>query len=247
MRPRLSVSAVSCLVLLAISATTVDSWAQARLDIFVTPIPNAPFSGTIEVQRSTVLRDASIATFKTVRDIHRDSRGRIYNESRTLLPLSSTDAPQLTGIHLYDPQTRISTFINPRKRTFSTSTVNRPPETVPPVFLNASPTGNSLPQNEFTREEDLGTREMEGLAVHGIRETQTIPAENSSTGNAIVITDEYWYSTDLRINVAIKHSDPRTGSVTMKVTRITREEPDPALLEVPQGYTPIRAAEKTSQ
>lgn len=247
MRSRVPVSVFSCLVLLAMTAATSDAWAQARLDIFVTPIPNAPFSGTISVERSTVMPDGSVARFKTVRDIHRDSRGRIYNESRTLLPLSSTETPQLVGVHLYDPQTRVSTFLNPMQRTFRSSTVNRPPETLPPVFLNASPTGNSLPQNEFTREEDLGNREMEGLAVHGIRENQTIPAESSRTGKEIVITDEYWYSADLRINMMLKHNDPRTGSVTMTVTRVSRAEPDPALLEIPQGYTPATGGAETSQ
>lgn len=245
MRSRWSVSVFPCLVLLAITAVTADAWAQARLDIFVTPVPNAPFSGTIDVQRSTVMHDGSVANFKTVRDIHRDGRGRIYNESRTLLPISSTETPQLVGIHLYDPQTRVSTFLNPLQRTFRTSTVNRPPETVPPVLLNASPTGNSLPQNEFTRQEDLGSREIEGLSVHGIRETQTIPAESGGTAKEIVITDEYWYSADLRINMVIKHSDPRTGSVTMTVTRVTRAEPDPALLEIPSGYTPAGGAPET--
>jgi hypothetical protein len=247
MRSRFSVSAVSWVLLLVITAAVSDASAQARLDVFVTPIPNAPFSGTINVERSTVLRDGSIARFKTIRNIHRDSRGRIYNESRGLLPASSTDTPQVVSIHLYDPQTRVSTVLNPRLRTFWTSTVNRPPETVPPVFLNASPTGNSLPQNEFTREEDLGTQEIEGLVVHGIRETQTIPAESGGTAKEIVITDEYWYSADLRINMVIKHSDPRTGAVTMTVIRVTRSEPDPALLQIPEGYTPARGGQETGQ
>lgn len=247
MRSRLSVSALGCLLVLIIVAAATGASAQARLDIFVTPFPNAPFSGTINVERSIVGRDGSTAQFKTVRYIHRDSRGRIYNESRTLLPASSTDTPQLVSIHLYDPQTRISTFVNPRERTFSQSTVNRPPETVPPVFLNASPTGNSLPQNEFTKEEDLGSREMEGLSVHGIREIQTIPAENSPTGKEIVVTDEYWYSADLRINMVLKHSDPRTGSVTMTVTGVTRAEPEPAVMEVPAGYTSAQGGQATNQ
>jgi hypothetical protein len=82
---------------------------------------------------------------------------------------------------------------------------------------------------------------MEGVPVHGVRETQIIPAENSGTGKEIVVSDEYWYSADLRINLVIKHSDPRTGSVTMTVTQVKRWEPDPSLLEVPQGYTPSGA------
>jgi len=98
------------------------------------------------------------------------------------------------------------------------------------------------PPNEFAKEEDLGIREMEGVSAHGVRQTQTIPAESSGTGAEIVITDEYWYSADLRINLMIKHSDPRTGSVTMTVTQISRTEPDAVFFDVPEGYRPPKGA-----
>lgn len=171
-----------------------------------------------------------------MRDIGRDSRGRIRNELRALVPVSDTKTPQIVGIHLYDPQSRISTMLNPQVRTFSTQIVNRPPATVPPALLDASPTGDTLPQNEFTKREDLGIRDVEGLPAHGVRETQTIPAESSGRDKEILITDEYWYSDDLRINLMIKHSDPRKGTVTMTVAQITRTEPEPALFEIPDGY-----------
>jgi hypothetical protein len=232
MRVRFSLTVISSLVVLAIICTVSDASAQ---DVFVTPIPNAPFNGVINVARSVVQPDGSIASFKTIRNIHRDSQGRIYNEGRALLPVSSTDTPEVVRIHLYDPQTRISTMLDPRQRTFWTTTVNRPPETVPPTLR----TGSSVLQNEFTREEDLGVHEMAGVPARGLRETQTIPAEKSGTGKEIAITDEYWYSDDLRINVMIKHSDPRTGTTTLTITQITREEPDPALFEIPDNYAAV--------
>jgi hypothetical protein len=243
MRVRFSVS-ISWLFLLVLIASGSVALGQAGLDVFVTPIPNAPFSGTINVARSIVNKDGSIVYYKTVRDIHRDSRGRIYTESRNLLPAASTDTPQVLGIHLYDPQTRTNTFLYPQNHTFVTGTVDRPPATAPPAFLQASPTGNALPQNEFTKEEDLGIQQMEGLPLHGIRETQTIP---NGSGKDILVVDEYWYSADLRINMVIKHNDPRTGGVIMTVTHVTRSEPDPALLEIPEGYAPARVGREASK
>jgi hypothetical protein len=235
MRSRFSLSAVSGLVLLAITAA-VSASAQ---DIFVTPIPNAPFTGVINVQRSVVHGDGSVQDFRTVREIGRDSRGRIFNQYRTMLPASDTSTPQVIQVLLYDPQTRTSTTLFTQRRVFRSGTVNRPPETQPPALLDASTTGNSIPRNEFTKEEDLGTRQMEGVPVHGVRETQTIPAEKSNTGKEIVTIDEYWYSADLRINMLVKHSDPRTGAITMTVIQVKRSEPDPALLEIPEGYKPF--------
>jgi hypothetical protein len=39
----------------------------------------------------------------------------------------------------------------------------------------------------------------------------------------------------------IRHNDPRTGSVTMIVSGVTRVEPDPALLQIPEGYVSAAA------
>jgi hypothetical protein len=247
MRWRFCLTAVSSLLFLAIATGATDALAQARLDVFVTPIPNAPFSGVVNVQRSIVQRDGSVAGFKTSRHIGRDSRGRIYNESRRLLPVSSTQTPEVLSILLYDPQTRVSTSLYPQRRAYSMSTVDRPPATAPPALLQASITGYSLPRNEFTKEEDLGVREMEGVPVHGVREIQTIPADNSGTGSEMLVSDEYWYSDDLRINLVLKHSDPRTGTVTMTVSQVKRTEPDPALFEIPHDYTSARAGQGTNR
>lgn len=219
--------------LVAFAALSVASFAQ---DIFVTPVPNAPFSAVIDVQRSFVQPDGGAENTKTIREIARDSQGRIYNEGRELLPASSSDTPRIRRIHLYDPQTRMSAFLDPTQKTYWTMIVNRPPATVPPAMA-ASPSGNALPASEFAKKQDLGTREMEGLTVHGTRETQTIPAASSGTGKEVIVTDEYWYSEDLRINLQIKHDDPRMGSVTMRVTQVTRREPDPGLFEIPPGYS----------
>jgi len=202
-------------------------------DIFVTPIANAPFTAVVQVERSSVRPDGSLQAAKTLRQIARDSRGRIYNEARTLIPVSSKETPQVRSIHLYDPETRISTMLDTEQQTFWTMTVRRPPATAPPA-LEATPAGETLEPSEFARKEDLGTEEIGGIPAHGIREVQTIPAQDN--GKPIVVTDEYWYCDDLRINLMIKHNDPRTGSATLTVTQVERTEPDRAMFEIPANY-----------
>jgi|SRR5215469_8827828 len=216
---------------LALSLTAPRLSAQD--DIFVTPIPNAPFSGVINVERS-IARQGTVMNLKTVRAIHRDSRGRIYNEYRTLQPASSSETPQVMHVLLYDPQTRTSTTLFPAQHAYRSTTTHRPPATTPPVFASFGP------QNDFTREEDLGGQEMQGLCVHGLRHTQTIRAGCSDKD--VVVSDEYWYSDDLRINLVLKHNDPRTGSVVMTITQVSRAEPDSALFQIPDGYTRPEAA-----
>lgn len=237
MHQRFSGATLSCLSVLLCASFVPLAVAQGT-DTFVTPIPNAPFSGVIDVQRSFVQPDGAVVDVKTIRQIARDSRGRIYNEGRELVPVSSSKIPKLTRIHLYDPQTRISTMIDPRHKTFWATLVNHPPSTVPPALLAASPVGDMLPANEFTKQEDLGMSDMEGVSVHGVRQTQTIPADDAGTVKDVVVTDEYWYSEELRINMQIKHNDPRLGAVTMTVTQVSRTEPDPRLFDIPNGYKP---------
>jgi hypothetical protein len=227
---------LSCAAFQAIMTLAPCAPAQDGPDIFVTPIPNAPFSAVVNGERSMVRRNGSVELLKTIREISRDSRGRIHNEARELLKASSNKTPQLLRIHLYDPQTRISTQIIPSKKIFWNITVNHPPATVPPNLVYSSPPGSSAPQNEFTKEDDLGVRDIDGVSAHGVRETQTVPAEYSGTGKEIQITDEYWYSEDLRINLIVKHSDPRMGTLTLTVGQMTRAEPDPALFAIPDGY-----------
>ena len=170
MPTRLSLTSVSCTVLLAVAISSTRASAQS---FFMTPIPNVPFSGVVKIERTIVRKDGSVMQFRSTLEVARDTRGRIHNELRALIPVSNTDMPELLNIHLYDPQTRISTDINVRKRTFWTRTMNHPPATEPPSIRFAAPDGNA-PPNEFTKQEDLGIREIEGVPAHGIRQTQTV-------------------------------------------------------------------------
>jgi len=77
---------------------------------------------------------------------------------------------------------------------------------------------------------------MENVLAHGIRVTRTVPAAASGTGKPVIVTDEYWYSDELHLNMLVKHDDPRTGLQTVSVTRLSRAEPDEAMFKVPTGF-----------
>jgi hypothetical protein len=77
---------------------------------------------------------------------------------------------------------------------------------------------------------------MENVAVHGTRQTRTIPPAVTGTGKEIVVTDEYWYSDELHMNMLTKHTDPRSGVQVVAITQVNRNEPDPALFQMPAGY-----------
>jgi hypothetical protein len=245
MRSRATLAGIVCSIFL-IFAAVPSGLAQSTSGIFITPVPDAPFTGVIKVDRTIVRPDGKVESLKTIRDTARDSRGRIYNVFRALVPADFAGTPPTIRVHFYDPQTRNYAYLYPNQHTYTTGTVNHPPA-AEPADLIASPAGNSVPLNQFTKQEDLGTQSIEGITAHGVRETQTIPAANSSTGSEVVLTDEYWYSDDLHMNVMVKHNDPRKGSVTMTITKATRTDPDPSLFQIPEGYKPAGGATARAQ
>jgi len=186
--------------------------------VFVTPIAGAPFSAVVKIESTQTLADGTVDVRKTINNIARDSQGRIYNERRALVPPSFAGVPPLESGHIFDPQTRINTFLNP-------NTHLARQQTIPPPPKRATPEGK-----------DLGTEFMENVSVRGIQQTRTIPATVSGTGKDVVIVDEYWYSDELHMNMLTRHMDPRTGVQTVTVTQVRREEPDSAIFEVPSGY-----------
>jgi len=85
--------------------------------------------------------------------------------------------------------------------------------------------------------EQLGKQMIEGVEAEGTRSTLTIPAGEIGNDRPIEIVTERWYSPELQLVVMTKHSDPRNGETTYKLTNINRSEPAKSLFEVPAGFT----------
>jgi len=85
--------------------------------------------------------------------------------------------------------------------------------------------------------EQLGKQIIEGVEAEGTRTTVTIPAGDIGNERPIEIVSERWYSPELQLVVMSKHSDPRNGETTYKLTNISRVEPAKSLFEVPAGFT----------
>jgi hypothetical protein len=199
--------------------------------IFVTPVPGAPLTALVELQSTQVLADGSTEVRKSTAKIARDSEGRIYNERRQLVSPSFTGNPPLLSFHIFDPASRLNTFLNPSTHIARQFASPAPAPVAEPI--SGSPVSARQPLVEG---EDLGTEIMESVLVHGTRKTRTVPATASGTGKPVVVTDESWYSDELHLNMLVKHHDPRSGQQTVTVTHVNRSEPDPAMFEVPAGY-----------
>ncbi|HEV2579123.1 MAG TPA: hypothetical protein VGU25_18095 [Acidobacteriaceae bacterium] len=202
---------------------------QTRIaGIYVTPIPNFPFSAEVEIVSHLQMPDGSDHVVMTTNHIARASSGRIYNERRRLVPAGFKGTPPLIESHIYDPSTRQNIFINPYLHLAREMTLRAPLPT--PAGLLPPQQQRKLPG---VTETDLGTQMLDGVELHGTRKQRTIPADFSGTGKPVVITDDYWYSPDLAIYMTIRHDDPRTGEQLVAVTHIDRTEPAAETFVVP--------------
>ena len=88
-----------------------------------------------------------------------------------------------------------------------------------------------------TKTEKLEPRSFDGVQAEGVRYTTTIAAGEIGNEQPIQIVNERWYSPELQVVVMTRHSDPRFGETTYRLTNITRSEPASTLFQVPSDYT----------
>src|SRR6185369_6285875 len=96
-----------------------------------------------------------------------------------------------------------------------------------------------------SRKESLGKQTIEGVEAEGTRSITTIAAGDVGNELPISIISESWYSAELQTVVMSKHSDPRVGENTYRLTNINRGEPAHSLFELPADYT-VKETERSN-
>lgn len=86
------------------------------------------------------------------------------------------------------------------------------------------------------RTESLGKKVIDGVEAEGTRNIVTIEAGEIGNERPIEIVDETWFSKEIEALVYSKHSDPRMGETTYRLTNIQRGEQPITLFEVPGDY-----------
>lgn len=203
--------------------------ASERVDgAHIPPIPGLSFSAKAEVETTQTLPDGTTVARRTFNIIARDFRGRTHNEMRAWTPADGSE-PHLTYSILFDPDTRAKTYLYPSTRLARQFILKAPAQTPTPA-VTANPLAPTI------QKEDLGTDFQDGLQLKGIRETKNYAPGTVGNDRPLSITNEYWYSADLHLNISVKRIDPRFGIQTVRITGLRRDEPDALLFEVPADY-----------
>jgi len=228
-------------------------------------VPGAPFSADATTTVVQTLGDGTRIEQKSSAKYFRDGTGRVRREqtvlgldnlnpsaaTRTIITFDSVPGDQMP--YLLDPEARtarqmpraialsnaagaLSTF---RLRTSSGNGANDLIDVIT-GFQGLTVARRGLPNDLRPMEEDLGSRQIEGVRASGHRTTTTIPQGRIGNDRPIQITDEQWYSPELSILISSRYSDPRTGVVEYKLANIVRSEPRADLFAVPSDYSVVQ-------
>ena len=223
-----------------------------RLNVESGLVKGAPYSADVVTDSVQTLGDGNRILRHTVARVYRDSEGRTRREA---------DRPNGTSeITISDPVAQTSWVLDTDRHTARQTPGRaalaadaakaleikaRALQGEMTVFLNGQFQAIALGQPGESRdqsvEEHLPSRIIEGLRVEGTRRTQTIAAGAIGNERPLVLMTEEWTSPDLKVLVLSEHSDPRTGTSTYKLVKVSRAEPSAALFQVPADYTVVTA------
>ena len=193
-----------------------------------TVVTGAPYSAVEVIQRRQTLADGNSISTKTQSNVYRDSQGRIRTEE-TMTRQSSTGETTRTMVTIFDP-------VGGYQYTLDSASMTARQSGLPRFFsgANARP-APPLPPNVTST--NLGTAVVNGVSATGTQLTETIPAGAIGNAQPIQIVRTTWVSTELKVPVQIKTTDPRFATTDMELTNITQAEPSASLFVVPAGYS----------
>jgi len=190
---------------------------ETLTSIAIPPLPNAPFSATVETEWTKYLADGSTLFTRNHRLIARDGVGRVFQERRTFVSKGSPIDPQVWRTELAEPSTHTVAYCDTRSHVCELRPYVAPAATVTPRVVS----------------ESLGSKMLNGLELIGTRETQTLGLLATGSDHPLSVIKEFWYSRQLGLNVLTTRTDPRSGKEVFTVTDIRQGEPDAALFALP--------------
>jgi hypothetical protein len=213
------------------------------------PLPHGPvltgaaYSAEVVYERIQTLADGTHITQKAQSTKqYRDSEGRTRVET-------SPGGAQVVEIHdsvsgfryLLDLQNLVAHRFAPPAESTSGDASYAQTARVDSSAANSAPARGITPTQTPTDRpqsstESLGSQTVEGVYVEGKKTTTTFPVGFMGNDRPLVRVMESWISSELKLTVVSKNSDPRMGESTMRLRNINRSEPDPALFGVPTDY-----------
>jgi hypothetical protein len=187
----------------------------------------------------------------------RSSSGKIMTEHHLGCQLGEDGRQHfLTTVNVNDPAEKTMTNWSLGPTPYKVATINhlRSASRVP---SSERPSPPSVAMQEarqaLAREsvrERLGHKTILGCDSVGTRSTRRIPAGEEGNELPLTVINEDWRCGELGISMLSIRDDPRVGKVTIEVTDVSRDEPDPSVFSPPADYVvfdpdaPVKEAQK---
>jgi hypothetical protein len=198
-------------------------------NISIPPISSAPFTAIVKAEVIRHLEDGTTLTIKNHRTVARDSSGRIFQERRLLTEDGDIRETPVTQLEFSDPTTHQLYICDPTGRACALHPYFEPSSLTSVLFQQSDKGG---PQSV-----NLGSAIINGVDTIGTRETSVISPTGTGSHRTFSVTKEFWYSSQLGINMVTRRFDPRFGTQIFEVTNLILGEPDAKLFELPPGAT----------
>ncbi len=191
------------------------------------------------------LADGTTLTHRTVVRKWRDNQGRFRRESAEI---QGDETPEFQRASLIDPVN--NTFVNLNLERKTATIYHLPDHGLDALHPYVDQFDKDIPAlpGVQVKVEKLGGKTIEGVYAEGRRVTRFRPAGTVTLGNdkPIVGVSDRWIAQDLKILLVSTMDDPRHKEVS-QVTKLDRNEPDPALFQIPADFTVREVSADSSQ
>jgi hypothetical protein len=198
-----------------------------------------PYTATIVTTRDQTLADGNTIHLETTTMQARDSQGRTRTEHQIGVASSAADAKVMVTVMDPVSETYTSWVVGSGVANVRSMHPSSPATGPRTSASSGTATGNeaiSAPRDEV-KNENLGTREFQGVEATGRRTTRTIPAGQEGNAEPIVSTHETWQARSLNLVMLSISESPKDGKRMSTVTELQQGEPDNALFQPPPDYT----------
>jgi hypothetical protein len=241
-RPAAALFVITAFVLPAYSQTksaTGTGSVSFSVGLSGTGIKGFPYSAEFVTETVQTLADGTRITSQQKQVQTRDSQGRTRQEVYFPDSVGADQQPaQPVFVMIMDPIGGRFIHLNMRQKTANVNEfgIHAEPSPVPRKEPPAQTAIHRGSTGHDVSNEKLGGETIDGLYAEGTRTTEVIRAGSEGNDRDFTVVTEDWFSPELKIEVLNKRTDPRTGVTTTKVENLNRDEPDPALFEVPPDY-----------
>jgi hypothetical protein len=201
-------------------------------------VTGAPYSAVETLTTQQKFADGnSVNTSRSIQRA-RDGAGRTYS-SENITPAAATGKAPYTRTTIIDPVAGVRYELDSSTMTAYERRIPRARGPRRTAGAPPAPTARTrtLANGATETVTPLGVQTVNGVQATGTQISEVIPAGAIGNAQPITRTRTTWISTDLKLPVQIRSSDPRTGITDMELTNISTGEPSASLFTVPSTYT----------